>query len=100
MGGVRFVTKKVLHGMTRQRTVSVQEAVHMIDKQILVMCSETITHVSLQTAQSIKKGANDAGTNVVSRYRVTPPKWDHLSLDEYFYKVYCRNTFKDQEANK
>ena len=99
MRGVRFVTQKVLHSMTGQRTFSVQDAVYMVDKQRLVVCLETITNVSLQAAQSTEKGADDAGTNVVSRYRFRPPKWDHLSLDE-FYEVYCQNKFTDPDANK
>ena len=100
MGVVSFVAQKVLHGMTSQRTVRVQEAVHVVDKQRLVVCLETIANVNLQEAQSMKKGADDAGTKVVSRYRVRPPKWDHLSLDEYFYKLYCQNIFKESGANK
>ena len=39
---------------------------------------ETITNVSLQAAQSTKKGVDDACTDVVSRYRVRPTKWDGL----------------------
>ncbi len=37
MGGVRSITQKALHGMSAQRTVIIQEAVHMIDNQDLVI---------------------------------------------------------------
>ena len=35
MGGTRYITQKALHGMSAQRTVSIQEAVHMVDNQRL-----------------------------------------------------------------
>ena len=45
MGGTRYITQKALHGMSAQRTVSIQEAVHMVDSQDLVICSEN-SHIS------------------------------------------------------
>ena len=47
MGGTRYITQKALHGMSAQRTVTIQEAVHMVDNQDLVICSETFTYLSL-----------------------------------------------------
>ena len=37
MGGTRYITQKALHGMSVQRTVSIQEAVHMVDNQDLLI---------------------------------------------------------------
>ena len=34
--------------MSAQRTVSIQEAVHMVDSQDLVICSEKFTYLSLR----------------------------------------------------
>ena len=48
MGGTRYITQKALHGMSAQRTVSIQEAVHMVDNQDLVICSEKFTYLSLR----------------------------------------------------
>ena len=48
MGGVRYITQKALHGMSAQRTVSIQEAVHMVDNQDLVICSEKFTYLSIR----------------------------------------------------
>merc|ERR1711949_4939 len=48
MRGVRYITQKALHGMSAQRTVSIQEAVFMVDNQDLVICSEKFTYLSLR----------------------------------------------------
>ena len=59
MGGTRHINQKVLHGMSAQRTVSIQEAVHMVDNQDLVICSEKFTYLSLRQGAvltSIKDG--------------------------------------------
>ena len=48
MGGVRYITQIALHGMSAQRTVSIQEAVHIVDNQDLVICSEKFTYLSLR----------------------------------------------------
>ena len=48
MGGTRYITQKALHGMSAQRTVSIQEAVHMVDNQDLVIWSEQFTYLSLR----------------------------------------------------
>jgi hypothetical protein len=37
-----------------QRLVSMQEAVHMLDNQELVICSDSITSVSLAQAQTLQ----------------------------------------------
>jgi hypothetical protein len=45
--GVRTITRKALHILNGQRQVPIQEAVHMLDSQELVICSDRITYVSL-----------------------------------------------------
>ena len=70
MGGVRIVIQKVLNGMTGQRTVSVQEAVYIVDDQKLVIRSKYITNVSLQQGASLKNNDdNNSSTDIISRYR-------------------------------
>ena len=53
MGSTRYITQKALHGMSAQRTVSIQEEVHMVDNQDLVMCSEKCTYLSLRQGASL-----------------------------------------------
>ena len=48
MGGVRLITQKALYGMSAQRTLSIQEAVHMVNNQDLVIYSEKFTYLSLR----------------------------------------------------
>ena len=96
MGGVRLVTQKALHGMSAQRTVSIQEAVHLVDNQDLVLCSETFTNLSL------RQGAKMAGTDdkeskdIVTMYRNRHSSLYHLSMDQYFYKYFCANVLSDE----
>jgi hypothetical protein len=44
---VKTITKKALHHLAGHQLVSMQEAVHMVDKQELVICSESMTYVSI-----------------------------------------------------
>ena len=67
MGGVRSITQKALHGMSGQRTVSVQEAVHMANGQELVISSDYITHVSFQQAVTMKSKDDEPPKHIVSR---------------------------------
>ena len=45
---MRLITQKALHGMSAQRTVSIQEAVHMVHNQDLVISLEKFTYLSLR----------------------------------------------------
>ena len=99
MGGVRSITQRALHGMSGQRIVSVQEAVHMVDSQELVICSDYITAVSVQQAATMKSKNDEESKDIVSRYRNRPSKYHKLSLEEYFYKVFCREVLHDKGNN-
>ena len=85
--------------MSGQRTVSVQEAVHMIDGQELVLCSDHITHVSLQQGATMKKKDDKDSIDIVSRYRNRPDKYYAMTLDTYFYSVFCREVLHDVGNN-
>ena len=85
--------------MSGQRTVSIQEAVHMIDGQELVLTSDHITHVSLHQGATLKKENDVESRDIVSRYRNRPKKYHHLSLETYFYKVFCREILNDNDNN-
>ena len=96
MGGTRLLTQKALHTLTSQRTVSYQEASHMIDQQDLVVSSDSFTYVSLQQGALLHKDNNSTSRDVVTRYRNRPSKHHNMSLETYFYKVFCNETFRSQ----
>jgi predicted nucleic-acid-binding protein/DNA replication protein DnaC len=97
MGGVRYITQKALHGMSAQRTVSIQEAVHMVDNQDLVICSEKFTYLSLRQGAMLtseKDGAKKK--DIVTMYRNRSKELANLSMDDYFYNQFCRKVLKDE----
>jgi hypothetical protein len=51
MTGVKTITKEALHHLAGHRLVSMQEAVHMIDEQELVICTDRMTYVSITQGQ-------------------------------------------------
>ena len=56
--------------MSAQRTVSIQEAVHMVDNQDLVICSEKFTYLSLrQGAVLTSKKDSKKKKDIVTMYR-------------------------------
>ncbi len=91
MGGIRYITQKALHGMSAQRTVSIQEAVHMVDNQDLVICSDKFTYLSLrQGAMLSSEETSKKKKDIVSMYRNRSKTLAALSLDEYFYQHFCK----------
>jgi len=95
MGGVRLITQKALHGLSAQRQVSLQEAVHLVDNQDLVICSETFTMLSLRQGAKMTGSNNDNARDILSMYRNRSETLYHLSLDEYFYQHFCSDVLKD-----
>ena len=97
MGGVRYITQKALHGMSAQRTVSIQEAVHMVDNQDLVICSEKFTYLSLRQGAMLTSDKDCMKIkDIVTMYRNRSKKLSHLSMDAYFYEHFCHNVLKDK----
>ena len=52
MTGVNTITKKALHHFSGHRVISMQEGVHMVDDQELVICSDSMTYVSIKQIMS------------------------------------------------
>jgi hypothetical protein len=101
LGGVRLVTQKALHKMIGQRVVPYQEAAHMVDNQDLYICSETITHVSLQQGAELPDQDKRESKDIITKYRNRPRKYHYMSLEKYFYKVFCHETFtRDNEVER
>ena len=97
MGGVRYITQKALHGMSAQRTVSIQEAVFMVDNQDLVICSEKFTYLSLrQGAMLTSEQDSKKKKDIVTMYRNRSKKLEQLSMDDYFYKHFCKEVLKEE----
>ena len=69
MGGVRYITQKALHIMSAQRTVSIREAVHMVDNQDLVICSEKFTYLSLRQGAMLSSEKGKRKKDIVTMYQ-------------------------------
>jgi hypothetical protein len=53
MNGVKTITKQALHHLAGQHVVSIQEVVHMVDNQELVISSNKLTYLSLAQGQAL-----------------------------------------------
>ena len=95
LGGVRYLTQKALHGMSAQRTVSIQEAVHMVDNQDLVICSEKFTYLSIRQGAMLTSKNDAPEKNIVTMYRNRSKALSDISMDDYFYKHFCKEVLKD-----
>jgi hypothetical protein len=54
MTGVKTITKKALHHLAGHQLASMQEADHMVDEQELVICSESMTYISITQGQVLR----------------------------------------------
>ncbi len=54
MTGVKTITKKALHHLAGHQLVSMQDTVHMVDEQELVICSDIMTYVSITQGQVLR----------------------------------------------
>ena len=86
-----MITQKALHGMSAQRTVSIQEAVHLVDNQDLVICSEIFTSLSLRQGARMTGDDDKPSKDIVSMYRNRSLDFYDLSMDQYFYDHFCKD---------
>jgi hypothetical protein len=99
--GLRTITKKALHMLCGQRQVSMQEAVHMVDNQEWVICSDKITYVSLAQGQTLQdENDKSSSKDLITIYRNRDKKHYHYSLEQYFYSVFINSTFKKGMTTK
>jgi hypothetical protein len=54
LSGVKTITKQALYHLAGQCLVSIQEAVHMVDNQELVISSDKMTYLSLAQGQALR----------------------------------------------
>ncbi len=101
MSGVKTITKQALHLLAGQHLVSIQEAVHMVDNQELVISSDKMTYLSLAQGQALWDESNThAKKDLITIYQNRHQKYNQLSLEQFFYQVFIQSTFnKKQKAN-
>ena len=86
--------------LSGQRQVSMQEAVHMVDNQELVICSDMFTYVSLAQGQTLRyENDKSSSKDLITIYRNRDKKHYHYSLEQYFYSVFIQSTFKKGDDN-
>ena len=82
--------------MSVQITVSIQKAVHMVDSQDLVMCSKKITYLSLREGAMLSSEKDSKKKkDIVTMYQNRSKELADLSMDEYFYKHFCKEVLKE-----
>jgi hypothetical protein len=78
-----------------------QEAVHMVDNQDLVICSDRMAYVSLAQGQALQSETDKSQKkDLIMVYRNRNEKHYHLLLEQHFYCVFIDSTFcKEGEKN-
>ena len=79
--------------MTSKRLIPIQEAVHEIDRMSLTLCSEEISYVSLASCTKLRKKNESKPKDLVYCYANRDVKYEHYSLDRYFYEVFIKESF-------
>ena len=100
LSGVKTITKQALHHLAGQRLVSIQEAVHMVDNQELVISSDKMTYLSLAQGQALHDERDThAKKDLITIYRNRHQKYNQLSLEQFFYQVFIQSTFNNKNEN-
>ncbi len=94
MSGVKTITKQALHHLAGQRLVSIQEAVHMVDNQELVISSNKMTYLSLAQGQALRDECDTyAKKDLITMHQNRQPKFNQLFLEQFFCQVFIQSTF-------
>ena len=101
---MQSLVKTSLNWLTSKRLISVQEAVHELDDKSLplVICSEYMTKVSLRSClYKLKKKDDPDPKDFVYQYASRKQEHIHLSLSQYFYKVWQKKDhYKDEDTKR
>eukprot|EP00985_Skeletonema_marinoi_P013483 scaffold6703_cov152-Skeletonema_marinoi.AAC.1 len=90
-----------LNWMTSKRLISIQEAVHEIDRLNLTLCSDEINYVPLASCMKLRKSTERKPRDLVYCYGNRDVKHDHYSLDRYFYEVFIKESFmRDEDSGR
>ena len=99
LSGVKTITKQALHHLAGQRLVSIQEAVHMVDNQELVISSDKMTYLSLAQGQALHDECDThAKKDLITIYRNRHHKYNQLSLEQFFYQVFIQSAFNKNKG--
>jgi hypothetical protein len=94
MSGVKTITKPALHHFVGQHLVSIQEAVHMVNNQELVISSNKMTYLSLAQGQALCDECDThAKRDLITIYQNRHKKYNQLSLEQFFYQVFIQSAF-------
>jgi hypothetical protein len=101
MTRVKTITsKKALHHLAGHQLVSMQEAVHMVDNQELVICSNRMMYVNISHGQVL---CDDLEANkrkdAITVYRNCPKRYHDLFLEQFSYRVSVRHILKKSKKN-
>ena len=80
MTRVKIITVKALHHLAGHQLVSMQEAVHMVDEQELVICSDSMAYVSITQGQVLRDEQETDKNKILSLYIKTVEKNTKISL--------------------
>ena len=67
----------------------------MVDNQDLVICSEKFTYLSLRQGAMLSSEKGKRKKDIVTMYRNQSRDLVDLSMDDYFYKHFCREVLND-----
>ncbi len=99
MIGVKTITKKALHHLAGHCLVSIQEAVHMVDDQELVICSDKMTYVNISQGQVLRDDfETDKRNDIITVYQNRQKIYHNLSLwNNSFIVCLAKKNYKLQE---
>ncbi len=100
MSGVRTITKQALHHLAGHHLVSIQEAVHMVNDQELVISSNKMTYLSLAQGQALHDECDThTKRDLITIYQNRHQKYNQLSLEHFFIKSsYNQHSTKKQRT--
>ncbi len=81
MTGVKTITKKALHNLAGHPLVRIQEAVHMVDDQPLVICFDSMTYVTINQGQVLRDDLEtDKRKDIITVYQNRQKQFNKPSL--------------------
>ncbi len=100
LSGVKTITKQALHHLAGQRLVSIQEAVHMVNKQELVISSDKMIYLSLAQGQALRDECDThAKKDLITMYQTDIKNTTNYLLSISFIKSsYNQHSIKKQRT--
>ncbi len=93
MSGIKTISKQELHHLAGQRLVSIQDAVHMVNNQKLVITSDKMTYLSFAQGQALCDECDThAKKDLMTIYQNRHQTYNQLSLEQFFYQVFIQST--------